>query len=81
MKLLLDECIDRRLARELIDHEVKSNLSFEQNLPQFDIEVIMIQALSNRLVDLKPLAARILSILEDTARGQATIVTSKLVRT
>ncbi|WP_242032871.1 DUF5615 family PIN-like protein [Oscillatoria sp. FACHB-1406] len=24
MKLLLDECIDRRLARELVGHEVKT---------------------------------------------------------
>ena len=107
MKLLLDECVDRRLARELTDHEVKTvaqmgwsgikdgqllilaaaefdvfitvdrNLSFEQNLPKFDIAVIVLQALSNRLVDLKPLAPKILSILEDAVKGQATIVTAK----
>ena len=107
MKLLLDECIDRRLARELTDHEVKTvsqmgwsgikdgqllilataefdvfitvdrNLSFEQNLPKFDIAVIVLQVLSNRLVDLKPLAPKILSMLEDAAKGQVTIVTAQ----
>ena len=107
MKLLLDECVDRRLARELIDYKVKTvsqmgwsgikdgqllilaaaefdvfitvdrNLSFEQNLPKFDIAVIVLQALSNRLVDLKPLAPKILSILEDVAKGQATVVTAR----
>ena len=30
------------------------NLSFPQNLPQFDIAVIVLQAPSNRLADLKP---------------------------
>ena len=77
MKLLLDECIDRTFARELVDHEMKTvpqrgwagvknnqllglaeaefdvfitvdrNLSFPQNLPQFDIAVIVLQAPSN----------------------------------
>jgi hypothetical protein len=58
MKILLDECIDRRL-------------SFQQNIPQFDIAVIVLQAPSNRLTDLKPLAPRILAIL-----GQATLVSA-----
>ena len=79
MKPLLDECIDRKFAREFVDHEKKTvpqmgwtgvknnqllalaeaefdvfitvdrNLSFEQNLPQFDIAVIVLQAPSNRL--------------------------------
>ena len=77
MKLLLDECIDRKFAREFVDHEMKTvpqrgwagvknnqllalaeaefdvfitarNLSFPQNLPQFDIAVIVLQAPSNR---------------------------------
>ena len=67
MKLLLDECIDRKFAKELINHDIKTvpqmgwagikngkylalaekdfdvfitadrNLSFQQNLPQFEI--------------------------------------------
>jgi len=77
MKLLLDECIDRKFAREFVDYEIKTvpqmgwagvknnqllalseaefdvfiavdrNLSFPQNLPQFDIAVIVLQAPSN----------------------------------
>ncbi|MEH1911911.1 DUF5615 family PIN-like protein [Nostoc sp.] len=73
MKLLLDECIDRKLAREFVGYEVQTvpqmgwagvkngqflalaeanfdvfitvdrNLSFQQNLPQFDIAVIVLQ--------------------------------------
>lgn len=69
MRILLDECIDRRLVRDLVGHEVKTapqmgwsgvkngqllalaavefdvfitvdrNLSFQQNLPKFDIAV------------------------------------------
>ena len=82
MKILLDECIDRKFIRELSGHQVKTvpqmgwagikngqllalteaefdvfitvdrNLSFQQNLPQFDMAVIVLHALSNRLADL-----------------------------
>ncbi|MBW4633884.1 MAG: DUF5615 family PIN-like protein [Iphinoe sp. HA4291-MV1] len=104
MKLLLDECIDRKLAREFIDYEVKTvpimgwagikngqllafaeaefdvfitvdrNLSFQQNLPQFNIAVIVLHASSNRLADLKPLAPKVLDILPTITKGQATVV-------
>jgi hypothetical protein len=104
MKLLLDECIDRKFAREFAGYEVKTvpqmgwagikngqllalaeaefdvfitvdrNLSFQQNLPQFDLAVIVLQAASNRLADLKPLATQILDILATVAKGQATVV-------
>ncbi len=104
MRLLLDECIDRRLACELIGYEVKTvpqmgwvgvkngqllslavrkfdvfitvdrNLSFQQNLPQFDIAVIVLQSSSNRLADLKPLTPQILEVLPTVAKGQATLV-------
>ena len=106
MKLLLDECIDRKLAREFPDYDVKTvpqmgwagvqngqllalaeaefdifitvdrNLSFQQNLPQFNIAVIVLQAPSNRLADLKPLAPEVLAILATAAKGQATVVSA-----
>lgn len=106
MKLLLDECIDRKFAKEFVDYEIKTvpqmgwagikngqllalaqaefdvfitvdqNLSFQQNLSQFDIAVIVLQASSNRLTDLKPLTSQILAILITAARGQATTVSS-----
>nr|WP_199314654.1 MULTISPECIES: DUF5615 family PIN-like protein [unclassified Desertifilum] len=98
---MLDECIDRKLAREFPGYEVKTvpqmgwagvkngqllalaeaefdifitvdrNLSFQQNLPQFDIAVIVLQAPSNRLADLKPLAPQVLALLATVAKGQA----------
>jgi predicted nuclease of predicted toxin-antitoxin system len=104
MKLLLDECIDRKLAKEFVDYAVKTvsqmgwagikngqllalaqaefdvfitvdrNLSFQQNLPQFDIAVIVLQAPSNRLTDLKPLAPEVLAILATAAKGQAMVI-------
>ncbi|MDM9384830.1 DUF5615 family PIN-like protein [Chlorogloeopsis sp. ULAP01] len=103
MKLLLDECIDRKLAREFVGYEVKTvpqmgwaglkngqllalakaefdvfitvdrNLSFQQNLPQFEIAVIVLQAPSNRLADLMPLAPKVLAILATVVKGKATI--------
>ncbi len=106
MKILLDECIDRKLAREFIDHEIKTvpqmewagvkngklltlaekefdifitvdrNLAFQQNLPRFDIAVIVLHASSNRLADLKPLVPEILAILSTVAKGEATVVSA-----
>lgn len=104
MKFLLDECIDRKLAREFVGYEVKTvpqmgwagvkngqllalaetefdvfitvdrNLSFQQNLPQFDLAVIVLQALSNRLTDLKLLVAKVLAVAATATKGQATVV-------
>lgn len=101
MKLLLDECIDRKLAREFVGCEVKTvpqmgwagvkngqllalavaefdvfitvdrHLSFQQNLQQFNIAVVVLQAPSNRLADLKPLAPKVLAILPTVVIGQA----------
>ncbi len=55
---------------------VDRNLSFQQNLPQFNIAVIVLQAPSNRLADLKPLASEVLAILATAAKGQATVVSA-----
>jgi hypothetical protein len=101
VRLLLDECIDRRLAKDLAVHEVKTvpqmgwagikngalltlaekefdvfvtvdrNLSFQQNLPNFNIAVLVLHAPSNRLADLRPLAPEALSILPTLTKGQA----------
>ena len=101
MKLLLDECIDRRLAKDLGEHDVRTvpqmgwagikngalltlaeaefdvfitvdrNLSFQQNLPKFNIAVLVLHATSNRLADLKPLAPNILATLPTLTKGTA----------
>lgn len=106
MKLLLDECIDRKLAREFPGYEVKTvpqvgwagvkngqllalaesefdvfitvdrNLSFQQNLPQFALAVIVLQAPSNRLADLRPLVPEVLAIVTTAVKGQATVVST-----
>jgi predicted nuclease of predicted toxin-antitoxin system len=104
MKILLDECIDRRLAREFVGYEIKTvpqmgwagikdrellvlaevefdifvtadrNLSFQQNLSQFDLALIVLQAQSNRLADLKPLVPKVLEMLDVAPKGEATLV-------
>ncbi len=53
---------------------VDRNLSFQQNLPYFDIAVIVLQASSNRLADLKPLAPTVLAILLTVIEGKVTTV-------
>jgi predicted nuclease of predicted toxin-antitoxin system len=104
MKLLLDECIDRRLARDLPGHFVRTvpqmgwatikngrllrraekefdvfvtvdrNLSFQQNLPKFDIAVAVLRARSNRLDALQPLAAPLLAALVKMKPGRVTVI-------
>ena len=104
MKLLLDECIDKRLALEIHGHEVKTvpemgwanlkngrlltvaqddfdvfvtvdrNLPYQQNLPQFNIAVIVLCALTNRLVDLKSLVPELLAVLPTVESSKAILI-------
>nr|WP_258040757.1 DUF5615 family PIN-like protein [Pseudanabaena sp. BC1403] len=104
MRILLDECIDRRFTREIVGYVVKTvpqmgwagvkngkllalaveefdvfvtvdrNLSFQQNIPQFDIAVVVLQAPSNSLAALKPLASNLLAALGSAIKGQVTVV-------
>jgi predicted nuclease of predicted toxin-antitoxin system len=104
VKILLDECVDSRFARDLPGHLVKTvpqmgwattkngellalaekefdvfitvdrNLSFQQNLPKYNLIVIVLRASSNRLADLQPLASNVLSILPSLIKGKAEIV-------
>lgn len=104
MKILLDECIDRRFAREIEGHEVQTvpqagwagikngelltkaqarfdafvtvdrNLAFQQNIPQFTIAVIVLQAPTNRLKDLRPLLPKLLQTLTNAPKGQVSRV-------
>ena len=104
MKVLLDECIDRRFARELPGHTVRTvpqmgwatikngrllrlaekefdvfvtvdrNLSFQQNLPEFRIAVVVLRAPSNRLEDLRRLVGLLRAGLSRTMPGQVTLI-------
>lgn len=106
MKVLLDECVDRRLAQDLKEHEVVTvpeagwagvkngdllrlaqaqfdvfvtvdrNLSFQQRLPQFSVAVIVLQARTNRLEDLRPLVPRLRQILATAPKGEVTWISS-----
>ena len=101
MKILLDECIDRRLAKDITGHEIKTvpqmgwaaikngellalaekdfdvfvtvdrNLSFQQNLPIYNVAVIVLRAQTNRLRDLSPLVPKLLELLPTARRGEA----------
>ena len=99
MKVLLDECIDRRLARDIAGHDVKTvpqmgwagikngdlltlaekqfeifvtvdrNLSFQLNLPRYNIAVIVLRCRSNRLQDLRALVPELLGSLPTAKMG------------
>jgi hypothetical protein len=104
VKVLLDECIDWRLSRDLAGHDVKSahqmgwdtiengellrlasgqfdvfvtvdrNLSFQQNLTGLAIAIIVLQARTNRLADLRPLVPRLLAAIEIAQPGLLKLV-------
>jgi predicted nuclease of predicted toxin-antitoxin system len=100
VKLLLDECLDRRLARDIVGHDVSTvqqmawagiqngdllrraaaaafdafitadrNLSFQQNLAELPLAVVVLKAPSNRLADLKPLVPKLLAALTELQRN------------
>jgi hypothetical protein len=53
---------------------VDRNLSFQQNLPRFDIAVVVLRARSNRLADLQALVPALLAAIPVAKRGAATFV-------
>jgi hypothetical protein len=48
---------------------VDRNLSFQQNLGSFAIAVVVLQAKTNRLADLKPMAPRLRAAIESALPG------------
>jgi hypothetical protein len=99
VRVLLDECVDWRLSRDIVGHDVKTarqmgwttikngelltlaaahfdvfvtvdrNLSFQQNLDTFSIAVMVLQAKTNRLADLRPLVPSLLAAIESAVTG------------
>jgi hypothetical protein len=53
---------------------VDRNLYFQQSIPKFNIVVAILSAHTNRLVDLKPLAAGLLAELSKLKPGEIVIV-------
>ncbi len=99
MKIFLDECVDWRLSRDLVGHEVKTarqmgwtaikngelltlasqqfdvfvtvdrNLSFQQSLTNVEIAVVVLEARTNRLADLRTLVPKLLFSLQTARPG------------
>ena len=53
---------------------VDRNLAFQQNVTALPIPVIVLQARTNRLADLKPLVPSLLAAIGSAKRGRATTV-------
>ena len=53
---------------------VDRNLAFQQNVGTLPIAVVVLQARSNRLNELRPLARQLLSAIDSTRRGAIALV-------
>jgi hypothetical protein len=53
---------------------VDRNLSFQQNLVSIPITVVVLQAKTNRLADLRPLVPSLLAAIESARPGAAKII-------
>jgi hypothetical protein len=53
---------------------VDRNLYFQQNIPQFNIAVVVLSARTNRLVDLKPLAPSLIKKLPELKPGEIIVI-------
>ena len=84
MRLLLDECVPKRLKRELVDHDVKTvqdgqfdalltvdqGIEYQQNLSGLTISVVVMLAASNDVDDLRPLFPGVEQALADLRAGE-----------
>lgn len=61
-----------RLAQEQFEVflTVDQNLAFQQHLPQFNIAIVILQAQTNRLQDLRQLLPKLHNILPLESKGQ-----------
>ena len=55
---------------------VDRNLSFQQNLKSYSIAVVVLQARTNRLADLRPLIPNLMIAVETAQPGAARLVTA-----
>jgi uncharacterized protein DUF5615 len=104
VRVLPDECVNWRLGRDILGHDVKTaqqmgwttiqngallalasqhfdifvtvdrNLSFQQNLNSFSISVIVLEAKTNRLADLRPLIPKLLAAIQTARPGAAKFI-------
>jgi predicted nuclease of predicted toxin-antitoxin system len=51
-----------------------SNMSHQQNLQKFQIAIIALRALSNRLADTRPLMPKVLTVLTTAKPGTLTVI-------
>ena len=100
MRILLDECLPKRLKRDLTGHDARTvpemgwagkqngellalasrqfevfltvdrNLSFQQNVNNFQIAVVVMVTKGNKLADLQPLIADVQAVLGAITPGQ-----------
>jgi hypothetical protein len=68
------ELLTRAQAQFDIFVTVDRNLAFQQNIPQFTIAVIVLQAPTNRLRDLQPLLPKLFQTLSTAPKGRVSHV-------
>ena len=84
MRLLLDECIPKRLDREFTEHDfdvfitVDQSLRFQQNVSGFAIAVVVLEARSNDIEDLRPLVPRVRALLAELRPRQVIRVSGEV---
>ena len=107
MRVFIDECIDWRLSRDIIGHDVKTahqigwddvkngallalvagkfdmfvtvdrNLAFQNRVTHLSFAVMVLQAHTNRLADLRPLVPDLLRMMPQVQPGQLVQIGSK----
>jgi hypothetical protein len=104
MKILIDECLPKKLKREFPEHDVSTvpengwqgkkngdllklmveefdvfitidgNLSYQQQLSEYDIAFVVLRSKTSRLEDLQPLMPEVKVKLETIQAGEVVIV-------
>lgn len=104
MRVILDECLPRRLSREISGHQVVTvqgagfsglkngellrriegnfdvfltidgNLGHQQNISRFELAVVALRAVSNRIEDLRPLLPAIQNALSLAKPGSIVFI-------
>ena len=86
MRILLDECLPKRLKRDLLGLAesqfgvfltVDRNLALQQDVGKFRVAVVVMVAKGNTHADLQPLIADVIAVRGATTPGQVVRVSGR----
>jgi hypothetical protein len=75
LRILLDECVPRRIDGDFdVFITVDKSMQYQQNLAAYDVSFVLLRVVSNDIVDIEPVLPRLFARWNELQRGTLLIV-------